>query len=108
MVRSLVKPALATCVLIAGLLGLGSSVAQAAATTDMQNLQLPVQNILPAVGGCSNNGETINVSGTAHVIFRSVTDAAGGTHVESFRLNLQDVVGVGADSGAVYRVVRSD
>src|SRR3954453_11222014 len=108
MASRLVKPALATLFAIAALIGAGSSAAHAAATTEMQNLEFPVQNVLPAVGGCSNNNETINVSGTAHVIVRSVTDAAGGTHVESFRLNLQDVVGVGANSGAVYRVVRSD
>ena len=69
-------------------------------------MRVPVQTIIPAVGGCANNNETIEVSGTAHVMFRSVTDAAGGTHVESFRFNLQDVVGTGLDSGAEYRVVR--
>jgi len=108
MLRRALKLMLASTLLVGSATVLLPSAAHAEATTEIQNRVVPVTTVIPAVGGCSNNNETINVSGDAHVIYRLVVDAAGGTHVESFSLNLQGVVGVGSSSGDVYRVVRSD
>ena len=108
MLRSAAKLMFTSTLFLGAAIAAVPAAAHAEATTDMQNKVVPVTTVIPAVGGCSNNNETINISGNAHVIYRLVVDAAGGTHLESFRLNLQGVVGIGSTSGDVYRVVRSD
>lgn len=50
------------------------------------------------------NGDAVAFSGNMHVVNHVTTDSAGGTHLHT-HTNFQDVSGVGAPSGATYRII---
>src|SRR4051794_4110383 len=85
------------------LMGLTPQAAGASASVDVETRRVPVETVIPAVGGC--NEIFIEIHGTALVRSRTIVDDAGGTHVEPYAIALQGVTGIGG-SGTEYRVVR--
>jgi hypothetical protein len=84
---------------VVGVFALTAGPASASATVYRYQSQVPV---FGTQSGCT---EFIHYSGTAVTRFSTVTDAAGGMHIEDFFAVLQGVSGVGETTGDTYRVV---
>src|SRR4051794_39154642 len=75
------------------LMGLTPQAAGASASVDVETRRVPVETVIPAVGGC--NEVFIEIHGTVLVRSRTIVDDAGGTHVEPYAIALQGVTGIG-------------
>jgi hypothetical protein len=89
---------LALVLLVFGLLLMLAGKAQAATVTN--DVHIPVSGT--AVSGCPG-GESVDLSGSAHLLFHATIDSAGGVHGD-MHVNYQGVSGIGEISGAKYQI----
>jgi hypothetical protein len=85
-------------VVAVALLAAPAGVAMGQAQTITESERIPVS--FSVTNPC--NGETVEFSGIAHLVFHGTTDDTGGIH-EMFELNLQ-ANGTGTESGARYQI----
>ncbi len=80
---------------------LGGTTVWAQATTDIRQIDIPVNNPI----GSSCAGEAIDVTGTIQLIFEETIDDSGGVHLR-FHLNTEGVSGTGETSGLLYQMIQ--
>jgi hypothetical protein len=85
------------------LLVLTASPVMAEATTSTTSVIFPLDQLL--VNPCT--GETVHITGTLHWLGHITLDDTGRWHTR-FQENHQNVVGVGLDSGAEYRIPEAE
>ena len=90
------------------LLMLVTTPAFAQASTQIQNIRVPIESSLPGglLGHVCGTGDVIKLTGNFHVVIHTTTDARGGFH-QTIMLNDQGLGGVGLVSGTDYRLIRS-
>lgn len=97
--RRIVLLSLAAAVaLAAGSAALPAASGQATTVTTNETMPFTDSRVNPC------NGDVVNFSGNMHLVNHVTIDSAGGTHLET-HVNYSGVSGVGAPSGAEYRVV---
>ena len=89
---------LVLALLVFGLLLMRAGKVQAATVTN--DVHLPVSGT--AVSDCPG-GESVDFSGSAHLLFHATIDSDGGSHAD-MHINSQGVSGIGESSGATYHI----
>jgi hypothetical protein len=91
---------LAVALVLIGVLGVSPTVAQA--TTVTTNVQQPLDLFVFVPCAMGGMGEFVQLTGTLHVLFVTVTDAQGGV-LTKYHFQPQGVRGVGLTTGDKYQ-----